>query len=55
MPKDLPVNADCVVTENKIFIISLVNLFAVLIESEDLATTFRNFYELAWRGAEKVK
>ncbi|MCD4760304.1 hypothetical protein K8R42_00205 [bacterium] len=55
MPKDLPVFADAAITENKIFIVSLDNLFGVLIESEDLAKTFQNFFLLAWRSAKKIK
>ncbi len=55
MPKDLPVFADSVITNNKLFIVSLDNLFGVLIESEDLAKTYKNFFLLAWRAAEEVK
>ena len=51
MPKDLPVFADIAIIENKVFIVSLDNLFGILIESEDLATTFKNFFMLAWQGA----
>jgi sugar-specific transcriptional regulator TrmB len=52
MPKDLPVFADCAITEDKLFIVSLDNMFGVLIESIDLAKTFKNFFMLAWRAAE---
>ncbi|MDP2586254.1 MAG: helix-turn-helix domain-containing protein [Candidatus Komeilibacteria bacterium] len=55
MPKSLPVFADVAITENKIFIVSLDNLFGVLIESEDLAKTFKNFFLLAWSAATTVK
>ena len=55
MPKNLPVSADSVITENKIFIISLDNLFGVLIESEDLAKTYKNFFLLAWQSALELK
>lgn len=55
MPKDLPVFGDAAITDDKLFIVSLDNLFGVLIESEDLAKTFKNFFELAWRGAEPIK
>jgi len=51
MPKDLPVFTDSAITENKLFIVSLDNLFSVLIESEDLAKTYINFFMLAWRAA----
>lgn len=46
----LPVYADIAITDNKLFIVSLDNLFGVLIESEDLAKTFKNFFLLAWRA-----
>ncbi len=55
MPENLPVFADSVITENKVFIVSLDNLFGVLIESEDLAKTYKNFFLLAWQAAKKMK
>jgi len=55
MPNNLPVFADTAITENKIFIVSLEHLFGVLIESEDLAKTFKNFFLLAWASAVKIK
>lgn len=55
MPKNLPVYNDSVVTENRVIILSLDNLFGVSIESEDIAKSFKSFYELAWRGAEVIK
>ena len=55
MPADLPVYADVAITENKLFIVSLNNLFGVLIESDDLAKTFKNFFLLAWKSAEWIK
>ncbi len=55
MPQNLPVFADSVITENKIFIISLDNLFGVLIDSEDLAKTYKNFFLLAWQAALEIK
>lgn len=53
MPKDLPVFADAAITHDKVFIVSLDNMFGILIESEDIAQTFKNFFELAWKAAEK--
>ncbi len=50
MPKNLPVFADSVITEDKLFIVSIDNLFGVLIESEDLAKTYKNFFMLAWQA-----
>ncbi len=55
MPKTLSVLADSVISENKIFIVSLDNLLGVLIESEDLAKTYKNFFLLAWQAAKKTK
>jgi len=52
MPKDLEVFSDVVVSENAVFVVSLDNMIGVLIESEDLAKTFQNFFLLAWRGTE---
>jgi len=55
MPKNLPVFADVAIIEDKIFIVSLDNLFGILIESKDLAQTFKNFFLLAWQSAIKPK
>jgi len=55
MPENLPVLADSAITENKIFIVSLDYLFGVLIESEDLAKTYKNFFLLAWQSALDLK
>jgi len=54
MPKSLPVFADAIIIEDKIFIVSLNNLFGILIESEDLAKTFKSFFMLAWQAAKSV-
>ena len=54
MPKELLVLADSVITNDKFFIVSLDNLFGVLIESEDIAKTYKSLFELAWQAAEKV-
>ena len=43
------------IIEDKIFIVSLDNLFGILIESKDLAQTFKNFFLLAWQSAIKPK
>jgi HTH-type transcriptional regulator, sugar sensing transcriptional regulator len=51
MPKNLPVFADIGIVKNKLFIVSLDNLFGVLIESEDIAKTFKSFFDLAWMAA----
>ncbi|MCD4704847.1 hypothetical protein K8R66_02100 [bacterium] len=51
MPKNLPVFADIAIIKNKVFIVSLDNLFGILIESDDIAKTFKNFFMLAWMAA----
>ena len=51
LPKNKQFLADNAVTDNKIFIISLESQFAVIIESEDLAKTYRTLVELAWQSA----
>lgn len=43
--------ADSVIADNKIVIISLENLFALVIESDDLAETYRNIIEFTWQHA----
>lgn len=54
MPRNLPVFADTVITEDKLFIVSMEHLFGVLIESTDLAKTYVNFFLLAWQAADKL-
>jgi len=55
MPKELLVYTDSAITNDKFFVVSLNNLFGVLIESEDIARTYKSLFELAWRSAEIVK
>lgn len=55
MPQNLPVFADAAIIKDKIFIVSLDNLFGILIESEDLAKTFKNFFMLAWQATKNIK
>ncbi len=54
MPDGLPVFGDSVITEDKLFIVSIEHLFGILIESIDLACTYKNFFLLAWRAAEEI-
>ena len=51
IPKGMKFYADSVIADDKIFIISLENLFAISIESKDLAETYRTLVELAWQSA----
>jgi len=47
--------ADNVVTENKVYIFSLDNLFCVVIESEDIAKTYQTMVKLAWQNSIPAK
>lgn len=47
---------DSAIFDNKLAIISLKgNFFGVLIESKDIANSFKILYELAWQSAEPIK
>jgi sugar-specific transcriptional regulator TrmB len=49
-------NNDNLVFGNKLAIFSLQKeVFVVVIESEDVAKSYRNFFDLAWKQATKVK
>jgi hypothetical protein len=49
-------NNDNLIFGNKLAIFSLQKeVFVVVIESEDVAKSYRNFFELAWKQATKVK
>jgi len=50
-PKGMQFYADSVIADDTIFIVSLEHLFAISIESKDLADTYRTLVELAWRSA----
>lgn len=50
-PKDMHFEADSAIADDKIVIVSLDNLFAIVIESKDLADTYRTLVELAWQSA----
>jgi len=52
MPAHLPVSSDTLITDSKVFIVSLENLFGILIDSKDLADTYTSFFELAWSAAD---
>jgi len=54
MPEDLAVFGDSVVTEDKLFIVSIDHMFGILVESADLAKTYKNIFLLAWRAADKI-
>jgi sugar-specific transcriptional regulator TrmB len=54
-PKGMQFNADSAIADDKIVIVSLDNLFAIVIESKDLADTYRTLVELAWQSAVPVE
>ena len=55
LPKDLIfVNTNNIIIGNRLVILSIKrDYFAIIIESEDVADTYRTFFETAWRQAEK--
>lgn len=55
LPKDLLfVNTNNIIIENKLVIFSVKDdYFVVIIESADVANTYRALFEMAWREAEK--
>ena len=56
LTKDLNIMTDNAIFENKIAIFSIKkDFFAVVIESADIANSYRAMFELAWRAAESVK
>jgi len=57
MPKDLKfINNDNIIYGNKLAIFSVQkDLFVILVESEDIINSYRNFFEMAWKQAVKVK
>ena len=46
---------DIIVADNRLFIISYKNLFAIGIESADIVKSFKTIVELAWQSAIPVK
>lgn len=56
LKKGLTIETDNAIFENKIAIFSIKKeFFVVVIESNDIANTYRTMYELAWQSAEKIK
>lgn len=45
--------ADNIIWKNKVAIVSLEKLFMLVIESEDIANTYRTIFELMWKGLRK--
>lgn len=57
VPAELfPFSAEVDIYGNKVAIITLgKEMAAVILESEDIAKTFRMFFELSWRGTQGIK
>ena len=55
VPKGKKFLADSAIADDKIMITSLDPIFAVIIESEQLADTYRALVELAWESAIPAK
>jgi sugar-specific transcriptional regulator TrmB len=56
MPKKMQTMIDSAIFDNKIAIISIKkDYFGVLIESEEIAQSYRMLYELAWQSAHRFK
>ena len=56
LTKDLIIETDNAIFENKIAIFSIKkDFFVVVIESADIANSYRAMFELAWRSAERIK
>jgi len=54
--KDLDIFTDNAIFENKLIIFSIKkDFFAVVIESDDIANSYRTMFEMAWQAAERVK
>lgn len=50
LPENFKSNVDIVICNNKVALISLVNLSAIVIENEDIAEFFRNTHEFFWKN-----
>ena len=55
MPPELTTYSDTLIMDSKVFMVSLDNLFGILIDSVDIADTYANFFKLAWRSTESTK
>lgn len=56
MPKGMSVSIDCAIFGTKVAILSVVeDFFVVVIESPEVAASFRSFHELAWQSAKPFR
>ena len=53
-PPDTRFSSDTFMYGNRVAIFSFQKHFALIIESEDIAASFRSLFELAWQGAQPV-
>lgn len=55
-PIEMPISIDMAIYQNKVAIFSVKrDLFATVIESDDIAESFRTFHQLAWNAATPVE
>ena len=54
LPRGNQFLSDNVIFGNKVAIVSLRSLFMVVIESEEVAETYRTLFQLAWRGTKTI-
>lgn len=53
-PPECKFMSDTIIYGNKIAILSFKKRFALIIESDDVAHSFRSLFELAWESAERI-
>lgn len=55
-PPEMPISIDMAIYQNKVAIFSIKrHLFATVLESDDIAESFRTFHQLAWASATPVE
>ena len=54
-PKESKFSSDTILYGNKIAIFSFKKHFALIIESDDVANSFKSLFELAWQSAENFR
>lgn len=54
-PKEFGFSSDTIIYGNKIAIFSFKKHFALIIESDDVAKSFKSLFELAWQSAENFR
>jgi len=54
-PKEFGFSSDTIIYGNKIAIFSFKKHFAIIIEGDDVAKSFKSLFELAWQSAENFR